>query len=470
MKPIHILQQQGRWLIFDGDTVSRVETRPRLEHAAMVVADFEGAVSSVITLEGSPTHAVALIQKRLRSDGMIDTESKVLIHKTLVRGAGYQTLFTAVPLELWQQTYAWAEAQPDHCLLIPCTSLLWRALKPGQGLVLQSGRQVSVLVLLKHQMVYRSALAYSDDPTDLMMTVGVLADQVAGDLDKGEEDQEPPQMTWCSALSARPADDQPWPDDQLREVFSARSGLGIAPAATRLVRDADGVQFRSGIEWLAAHASVFSAVNPASSRVAYLAERLLPLASAASLVVAIALGGIGARWALTARHADQRSAAIQRQVQQIQTNIAALEARSQLDPAFEATRAFVERAAQLQTGIDPVVATRQVRTAADGQVQVLRVRIDTLRPAGMPAAAAPVPGAPPPERVLRVDGTGDPALGSPGMQVATFVERLRQAGYEPTALDPQANGVNTRGGGSVFSYLLKQATGGMTGAAGAPSS
>jgi len=472
MKPVHILQQQDRWLVFDGDTVTQMQDRPRLDRAAMVMADFEGAVSNVITLEGSPAHAVALIQKRLRSDGLIDTESKILIHKTLVRGAGYQTLFSAVPLELWQQTYAWAESQADHCLLIPCTSLLWRALKPGQGLVLQSGRQVSVLIQLKHQLIYRSALAYSDDPTDLMMTVGALADQVAIDLDKGEDGLEPPQMLWCSALSARPSEGEPWPDDVLREVFSARGGLRVTPAATRRVVDAQGREYRSGIEWLSQHMSVASAINPGPSRVAFMAERLLPAASAASLIFAVALAAIGARWTLTARHAEQRSAQIQQQVQALEAGTSELESRSKLDPAFEATRAFLERGAQLQAGIDPVAALRQVRAAADGQVQILRLRLENTKPT---APVAPLPGSLPMpagagagaaqgERVLRVDGVADPAQGTPGMQVATFVERLRRAGYEPVALDPQANGVSARGG-SVFSYLLKQATTATTGVA-----
>lgn len=465
MKPVHILQQQDSWLLFDGDSVTRTEARPRLERPAMVMADFDGAVSSVISLEGSPAHAVALIQKRLRSDGLIDTESKILIHKTLVRGAGYQTLFSAVPLEVWQQTYAWAESQPDHCLLIPATSVVWRALKAGQGLVLQSGRQVSVLVQLKHQLVYRSALAYSDDGTDLMMTVGALADQVAVDLDKGEDGLEPPQMWWCSALSPQPQEGEAWPDDMLREVFSARSGLRINPVATRQVRDAEGRQFRSGIDWLAQHMSAASAVNPRASRVAFLAERLLPAASAASLVIAVALTAIGARWVLTARHADQRSEQIQQQVQALEAGIAQLQSRSQIDPAFEATRNFVERAAQLQAGIDAVAGLRQVRDAADGQVQILRLRVDTPKAAApaMPVGMgmAPAPNAAAPERVLRVDGVVDPAQGTPGMQVATFVERLRHAGFEPVALDPQANGVNARGG-SVFSYLLKQAATGST--------
>ena len=250
MSLLFTIQQQHAWLVFDGAHVSRSDTRPRLPRAAMAVADFEGAVSSVIALEGSPAHAVALIERRLRSDGMVDGDAKVLIHKTRTVGAGYQTLFTAVPLDTWQQTFAWAEAQPDHCLLLPVTSLLFSALKPGHAVVLQSGRQISVLALLKHGMLYRSSLAYSDDPDDLAMTAGALGEQIADDLARGEDNLDPLEVKWCPLLVPRPGEGQPWLDDSLRETFSARSGLTVASVPVRRVLDDAGNEYRSGAGWM----------------------------------------------------------------------------------------------------------------------------------------------------------------------------------------------------------------------------
>ena len=115
MSLLFTVQQQNAWLVFDGAHVTRSDTRPRLQRAALAIADFEGAVSSVLALEGSAAHAVALIERRLRSDGMVDGEAKVLIHKTRTVGAGYQTLFTAVPLDRWQQMFAHWCACPSAC-------------------------------------------------------------------------------------------------------------------------------------------------------------------------------------------------------------------------------------------------------------------------------------------------------------------------------------------------------------------
>lgn len=454
MSLLFTVQQQNAWLVFDGGHVTRSDTRPRLQRAALAIADFEGAVSSVLALEGSAAHAVALIERRLRSDGMVDGEAKVLIHKTRTVGAGYQTLFTAVPLDTWQQTYAWAEAQPDHCLLIPATSLLFNTLKPGQAVVLQSGRQLAVLALLKHGMLYRNSLAYSDDPDDLAMTAGALAEQIAEDLARGEDNLEPLEVKWCPLLVPAPGEGQPWLDDSLRDIFSARSGLTVSTVPVRRVLDDAGNEYRSGAAWMERTASTTIAVNPGSSRTAYLAERVLPYASAASLVFALALGALGARWTLSAHEANTRSDEIDTQIGALDTRIQSLTDKASMPARFNDVLVFVERARGLQQGIDPVAGMQQVREAADGQVRVLRIRVEEPGPAGAPAPAPDVLSVA--EPTLRVDAVVDTANGDSGMQIPTFVERLRRAGFEPVPLDPQSASAASRAAGGFFSYLLKR--------------
>lgn len=453
MTPLYIIQQAGQWLVFDDQHVAITQTRPKLTRAAFVVSEFEGAVSNVISLEGSSAHAVALIEKRLRSDGMIDGESKIIVHNTLNIGAGYQTLFSAVPLELWQQTYAWCEAQPDHCLLIPFTSLLWATLKPRQGIVLQSGRQLSVLARLKHSMVYRTALAYSDDPSDLAMTAGVLADHFAEDLGS-DENLEPINLQWCSVLVPRPEEGSPWLDDMLRESFSSRCGVSVNSVPTLIVRDDAQQEYRSGIRWLKATASTSQAANPLASRAAWRAEWALPLASAASLVFALTLGALGARWMLSAQQANDQAERINNEVSEIETRIAAMESRQSIPDNFQKTLDFLERARGLQTSVDPAASLVTIREAADGAVRILRVKLEEP-PAAQPNQRAPVTAPGNTGYTLRVDGVVDPARGIPGMQVPTFVERLRVAGFDPQPIDPQGAGANNRSASGFFSYLLK---------------
>lgn len=450
-----IIQLDGRWIVFGDDTVTISTARPRVEHPAWLLCEFEGAVSSVISLEGSPAHAVALIEKRLRADGMIDGDGKILIHKNRSMGAGYQSLFTAIPLDVWQQTYAWAEAQPDHCLLVPITSLMWNAIKSGEGLVVQNGRQFSVLALRKHDIVHRSSMAYSEDTTDLAMTVGALAGQVADDLVRNNGDSsETMRFQWCTLLMPHPLAGEAAGNQALAEIFSTNTGCQVRQIPTRSYTDSEGGTWLSAIDWVRTRSSARIAVNPLPSRAAYYAEWTLPLASCASLLFAVALGALGARWTLAAGEADDRAALITRQISQLQQQTQALAGDVRLPQGFDTALEFIEKAKDLSSTVDPVAGLQQIREAALDEVRILRLRVEPQAGANGQAAT----GAPNGSRTLRVDGMVDIDRGTPGMQVAHFVERLRRQGFNPVPLDPQSGGGTRTSSGGVFSYLLDRGT------------
>ncbi len=516
-----LLHQDGKWLAFDGARVRRLDARPKIERASVAVSDFDGAVSQVISLEGSPAHAVALIEKRLRADGLIDNESKILIHQTRTVGNGYQALFTAVPLDRWQQMFAWAEAQADHCLLVPSVALLWRMLKPGRGIVLHSGRQVVFLASLRDRILHASALAFSEAREDLELTVASLGERVGRELGDGDADAlQTLDVEWLGVLTPRPANDRPlaprlaevrpghddwprgaqaataalddewpardagtevlpddggmtfdgqfdpvegfepeaptqepdtlrlpvhaaspWLDEALLEIFAVHSGASVRLGPHQEVLDEHGAKYRSGVAHLAQHVNALIAVNPPASRLMYIAERLLPWASAASLVLAVALAGLGGRWTLLAHEANGRADALSAAAEDIDQQIAALQPKQALPEQYGPLVQFIERAGKLQGALDPYAALASVREAAGGDVRILRVRLEE--------------GA---EPVLRVDGVVNNAVeaSAQGRQVARFVERLRSAGYVPVALDPQSGNARAQAPGGAFSYQLKR--------------
>ncbi|HYG05417.1 MAG TPA: hypothetical protein VD865_03280 [Stenotrophomonas sp.] len=523
-----LLHQDGRWLAFDGAHVRLLDSRPNVERASIALSDFDGAVSQVISLEGSPAHAVALIEKRLRADGLIDNESKILIHQTRTVGNGYQALFTAVPLDRWQQLFAWAEAQPDHCLLVPSVALLWRMLKPGRGIVLHAGRQVVFLASLRDRILHASALAFSDAREDLELTVASLGERVGRELGGGDADAlQTLEVEWLGVLTPRPAHDRPlapraaspiiaadhrdwprgahaatatlarehqdysepapeldatvsaldggmtfdgqfdpvegsepelaapepdtlrlpvhasspWLDEALLEIFSVHSGASVRLGPHIEVQDEAGTKYRSGVAHLAQHASAMIAVNPPASRLMYIAERLLPWASAASLVMAVALAGLGGRWTLLAHEANSHADDLQAQAADIDTQIAALQPRQALPEHYADLLQFIERAGRLQGALDPYAALASVRDAAGRDVRILRLRLEEGS-----------------EPVLRVDGVVNAGVepDAQGRQVARFVERLRMAGFAPVALDPQSGNARAQAPGGSFSYQLKR--------------
>jgi hypothetical protein len=439
-----ILHADGRWFAFDDARVTVSTARPVPSGPAIVVSDFDGAVADVTALEGSPTHAVALIARRLRADGLVDNEAKVLLHKTRTVGAGYQALYTAVPLDRWQSLFAWAENQVDHCLLVPITALLWQCLRKGKGIVLRGGRQLVFMGLAGERIVYVSALAFSDDPDDVAMTVDSLAERVAMEL--GEDDDAPDALdvTWYQSLEYL-SDLSPSREEGYVEAFARATGASVALGSqTRLV-DGEGRSCRSGFPALGEHAGAMLSVNSGQVRGAWLAERALPWAAAASLALAVVLATLGGRWTLQAHAANENAEQLRQEAGSIEGTIASLAERQKLAPAYPAVLAFVEKAAALRGGLDAEAAVADVRHAAAGQVSILRVRTEPDGPDGK-------------SNVLRVDGLVHPLAGAAeGSQIALFVQRLRDAGYEPVAVDPNTAG---NGGGQspagFFSYQLRR--------------
>src|SRR5690606_14394706 len=134
----------------------------------------------------------------------VDSECKILIHQSRTVGNGYQALFTAVPLDRWQQLFAWGESHRDHCLLMPLTGLLWRMLRPGRGLVLHSGRQFIFLANLRNRIVHATALAFSESDDDLAMTVASMATRAARELEASDEVLEALTVEWYGSLTRAP--------------------------------------------------------------------------------------------------------------------------------------------------------------------------------------------------------------------------------------------------------------------------
>lgn len=551
MSNLSLLHQDGHWLVFDGDRVTHLDARPKVDRATVVITDFDGSISQVTALEGSPSHAIALIEKRLRADGLIDNESKILIHQTKTVGNGYQSLFTAVPLDRWQQMFAWAEGQVDHCLLVPSVALLWQMLKPGRGIVLHSGRQFVFLASLRNRIVHASALAFSESESDLEMTVAALAERAGKELAGADDALEALNVEWYGTLTAAPeaaqalqptvvplassdqrfarisarhddpaprqadtpaeagihatghadddgmtfdgqfdpvegalaedavadsrlgeawpADDTPaqdvvshepafvspasthtgashhWLDETLLEVFSARSGTSVRLGPHTIVRDEQGRSYRSSVAHLAANANALTAVNPLASRLMYLAERLLPWASAASLVLALTLGGLGGRWTLAAHDASRRAEALDSEISAIDTEVAALQQQQAMPESYPQLLKFIEHAGGLHAALDPHATLLAVREAAGDDVRILRLRLDSGTEGNS----------------LRVDGMVKRQVGedAQGMRVSRFVQRLRAAGYVTTAVDPLSGGSRAQSPGGSFSYQLKRATG-----------
>jgi hypothetical protein len=417
----------GKWLLFAEDTVRAVQEYPRLEAPAIVLSDFGGALSGVSPVGGRSDYAEALIGRRLRDEGLIDGEARVLIHRRVRDSSGFLCLYTAIPIDVWRRMQSWAQNQKEHCLLIAQTEAMLRLLpKGGDGLVFRCGRRVSLLFRQRDGLDHFSVLSLSDDEKDLLSSVATLARRLPErSLDPARSAAS---LDWFSLSGTGGADE----DETLRAAFSEISGVETTRAPTASYRGAEG-ECRVALPALRPVFSERFAINPMRARFDYFAEKRLALAGWCAGIVAISFAAAAAVSLWQAGEAGARAAQDREHAQAVARSVegggsSALPAFSA--SRFQATRDLVDLIAGAQAGIDPYSFLRHLRLAAGDQVKLLRVS------AG---------------KEIIVEGWVDQTGGSDG-PLAVFVTQLRRQGFSPEAVDTSST-VNTRRTG-FFAYRL----------------
>ncbi len=143
MKPDQILiVTKTSWLLIKNDHCSEILPWSALQGSTVVYFDFANAQSGVLSFRGKATYATAMVEKEVRTTGIVEGELKVFIHQTKSHVDSVEAFYTAVMLNSWQELQSWATRQVDHCLLVPLTSLLIRRNRSSQSIIAGSSDTV----------------------------------------------------------------------------------------------------------------------------------------------------------------------------------------------------------------------------------------------------------------------------------------------------------------------------------------
>jgi hypothetical protein len=457
MKYDVLYHSQDEWLLLHDGTITRKQPYPTLRKPTLVVTDFNQAASGMIALEGNPTHATPLIQKRLRGDGLIDQDAKIIIHQNKNAGRSYQALYTAVEMDEWQRMLSWTENQPDHCLLFTRTAVLWAATPIGTGMFYLEGRNLVFMANLKHHIIHASAIAFGNADEDLELAVRNLAERVrdmlsnrrmpadgeeyADDIQEAAEDEDEVVVKWNFGFMVN-AD----LSERLAQVFASEAGLEVNHVATSLLTNEQGVQLHSTLPQLIQQLPL--SVSHCSSKALWMtrAEKTLPWASLASLLLAVALVGQATNWTLTAQRTrldSQNEAAL---LLPIQERIAALRLQNHHPVNYPTEQLFIQRSLAIAKRTDPVSLVNTLRLSSTEGIRILRLYLDNHAVATTDSEGP----------ILIIEGIVDPVGSIPvDSLLARFVGHLRHVGYQAL---PVANGqssmINQTPAG-YFSYQLQ---------------
>ncbi|WP_334189538.1 hypothetical protein [Noviherbaspirillum sp.] len=425
MKQDLILSLDGRWISRLGGNWQVHAGMPSLSSPGRVLGDFGGAIAGVAAVDVKTEFAGPVIEKRLRSEGMLDAEARILLHRIVASGGGSRVFYSAIPLSAWQSTFSWLKGEPTLALLYTAESAMLHAARRHDIVVFAAGRQLRLLVSNADALVYLTVTAYSDDDDDMRTALGNLADQLAR---QWPDRPLQPTLLWCDVMASSPS-------DALAQALAAMLNAQLTRMPAEHVH-ASGSSMVSAAPALLESLPVTAALNPPVERAAFFAEQakkplaaLIGVAGIALLAAAAYLGAETAR--LNARAFETAARATT-----LEQDAAGLDVPAgQLLVKHNPTLHLLDGMAAALRSPDALGLLDTLRGAADQRVRIMRVR--------MVAA----------DGVYRVDGV--PASGASGQALAGFVAAMRTAGYRIDAEDTGGQGQQP----GFFSYLVRRTEG-----------
>ena len=430
-KPLAVLHLNEKWFALDARNIQPVAAYPKYTNALAVIEAFEDSPSGVVRLQGKSEHAAALIERKVRAEGLVDGESRILIHRQRTSGGAMEVLFTAVPLPVWQAVSGWSQQQRDHCVIFPLAAIASSGISQGQGRVIRCGANLIYFADTRDGYFYASVAAYSDAADDVEIAVRALAQQAAdsylgvarGQSNEDESKLAPLQVFWCP-LYADVAD-----DERLQRLFAEVSHCRLEDCSQGMLlpldfdgRSVTAAAQRTALPYLMKLVEVRKSANTGWQRIAALAESWVPVSTVVTGLFALVLFAFGAYQHTAAAtlnaSTDAQNARSLQQEQATRQNEA-----KQAPEGYEATQAFVNSLQGSIAGYNPNEVTAAIRSAAGAEIRVLRVRVENI------------PGKP-----LSILFDGALRASVDASAITAFLLELRRAGYIVTPLDPADGG------------------------------
>ncbi len=444
-KPLAILHLGDQWLAQDGNAIQIISPFPKLSGAVSVIETFGDSPSGVMRLQGKTAHAEALVERKIRAEGLVDGESRVLIHHQRTVAGAMEVLFTAVPLPVWQAVSEWTQQQHDHCVLLPIAALACAGIKEGQGRVVRYGANLVYFANTSDGLIYASVTAYSDAEEDVEIAVRSLAEQAAGNVrgvgtrafstSQEKSKAQSIKVLWCPLY----ADGEE--DLRMQQLFVqvAKCDLEDCSEGELNQVDAEGnaiseQQLQTALPHLLKRASLRTSANTGGQRLAAFAEAWSPFSTvfvAACAAGLFAYGGynhtIGAQINSNVELQNSKSVKSEEMVRRLDAKQAPAE--------YEEVQKFINTLQPGVTGYNPAAVVTDIGAAAGREIRILRIRLENI-----------------PNKPLSMVFDGALRPGVDGAAITTFLLQLRGAGYIVASMDPADGGQSGN-----FTYRLTRA-------------
>ncbi len=427
------------------DRLSVLSRYSTLQRSCTVAWHPEQSSIGVATFEGDPRHAVTLLERKLRAQGEISSDVKILTLASQQVGRGYQVLYVTVALDEWQQMLSWAGAQQHICRLTLAVAQAFKRVQAGRAVVLQAGRHFHFFARHDGQLVHLQAVSVDDNVADLEAVAAMLGAQAREEMAaRGSAQFE---VLWLPAAFKGQATDLA----ALSSAFAREAQATVELESDSLgVLDASGMEVHSGLPGMIRHVRPKDLLNEGDDKLHVLAREYLPYGALVALVATLGLGYVGFGW-------TSNAAALRLQAQQLQVEEASVRQSISViarDTAIE--KPVVNRQVdtlhllrKVQGEHDPVHLLHALRQGTQGGIRILSV--SSVRPTGSDANKAD--GVP----AVVVDGTlPENAINSDRdtRSLSFLVKTLGDYGYRAEPIDIRASATSHDSSTRLFSYRV----------------
>lgn len=396
------------WVHFHGNEAQDVSAWPSLAHSALVVLDLDEIFTDSWRFEGKAEHAIPLIEKRARTQGLVEGATHVVVHRLTKVPGGFQAYFSAIPLELWQRYAAWAREQNEHCLIMTATGLLCHGIRAGAARVLLSHRRLMFFAQVDGGMFFGSIQILGAGEDGIGSAAQALLGRQRDLWSRIEASAVEYGVLWGAAGGN---------EALLSALQKALGGAPRAlPMAELVFRNAP---LQTALPLLARASATHHALNPWIQRIAWHAERWVRPVTVVTALAGLLLVFVGVAVML---QVDKQRATGDKQRAELEALQTRIQAVATVTPPRELlpVAAFVH---QLDEGVqyDPMLLLADLKKTAGRELQIQHVRLERL-----PQTQG---------RSFRVDGI---ATSNASAAIIHWAGQMTAAGWTLKALDPVA--------------------------------
>ncbi len=429
------------------DRLSGLSRYSALQQPCSVAWHPEQVGIGVASFEGDPRHAATLLERKLRAQGEISADVKILILESQQVGRGYQVLYVTVALDEWQQMLSWAGSQPHICRLTLATALAFKRVHTERAVVLHAGRHFHFFARHDGQLVHLQAVSVDDNVADLGAVAAMLGAQAKEEMAARGCNQFG--VTWVPAAfkGTRP---------DLANLTSAFAGAAQAEVALQSeslgVPDATSVEVHSGLLELARHARPKDLLNQGEDKLQVLAREYLPYGAVVAVVAALGLAYVGYGWMSDASALRARANQLQAEEASVRQSISLIARDTALErPVVNRQVDILAMLSKVQGDHDPVHLLNALKEGSQGGIRILSV--SSVRSAVVAGNATKAAEAP----TVVVDGTlPENAINSDRdtRSLSMFVKTLHENGYRAEPVDIRSAAAGQDMSTRLFSYRV----------------